>query len=140
MLSTIALIIIDELTMACCQRRIGPLNIGMYGILSSIINGSNLILTQFLCPKLLFHIGFLCFPFIFLFTTFNLMPLLYPSICFDNYSTILVTIVISALSVFFLFLSSFSGCSKYSMLGCIRIISQLIAFELMLTIIFMLSV
>ena len=46
----------------------------------------------------------------------------------------------SSISVFFLFLAALSGSSKYSMLGCIRIISQLIAFELLLGTIFMISI
>jgi len=37
------------------QRRKGPFNLGGYGILSSIINGLNLIITQNLLPKLYVH-------------------------------------------------------------------------------------
>ena len=43
-------------------RRIGPFNLGGYGILSSIINGCNLITTQLLIPKLHFYFGFQSFP------------------------------------------------------------------------------
>ena len=37
------------------QRRKGPFNLGVYGILSSLINGFNLIISQFLIPKLYIH-------------------------------------------------------------------------------------
>ena len=45
----------------------------------------------------------------------------------------IISIIISGLSILFIILSAFSGNSKYSMLGCIRIISQLISFELIWT-------
>ena len=48
--------------MGCAQRRIGPYNLGGYGILSSIINGCNLIIAQFIVPKLHLHFGFQSFP------------------------------------------------------------------------------
>ena len=48
-------ILLDELIMGNSQRRKGPFNLGGYGILSSIINGFNLIITQFLLPKLYVH-------------------------------------------------------------------------------------
>ena len=42
-IGSIYFILLDELIMGCAQRRIGPLNIGWYGFLSSLINGCNLI-------------------------------------------------------------------------------------------------
>ena len=44
--------------------------------------------------------------------------------------SIVLIIIISGLSILFIILSAFSGISKYSILGCIRIISQIISFEL----------
>ena len=42
---SIYFILLDELIIGSVQRRIGPLNLGWYGILSSIMNGCNLITT-----------------------------------------------------------------------------------------------
>lgn len=47
--------------------------------------------------------------------------------------SLVLIIIISGISILFIILSAFSGNSKYSMLGCIRIISQLISFELIWT-------
>ena len=58
---SIYFILLDELIIGSVQRRIGPLNLGWYGILSSIINGCNLITTQLIIPKLHFYFGFLPF-------------------------------------------------------------------------------
>ena len=54
-IGTIYFILLDELTMAYCQKRIGPLNLGIYGILTAIINGCNLMIQQFMIPKHYLH-------------------------------------------------------------------------------------
>ena len=64
--------------MGSAQRRIGPFNLGWYGILSSIINGCNLIITQLIIPKLHFYFGFQLFPiFFFLFSIIS-YSIIYP--------------------------------------------------------------
>ena len=119
--------------MGCAQRRIGPFNLGGYGFLSSLINGCNLIISQFLVPKLHFHFGFQSFPiFFFLFTLQNYI-LLYPFFLVDIYLSLIILIWLMGLSIVLIIFSAFSSCSKYSMLGSIRIISQLISFELIWT-------
>ena len=56
LIGSIYFILLDELIMGCSQRRIGPLNLGSYGILPSIINGCNLIIPQLRVPKIHFHL------------------------------------------------------------------------------------
>ena len=45
-IGSIYFILLDELIMGEAQRRIGPFNIGGYGIPSSLINGCNLIISH----------------------------------------------------------------------------------------------
>lgn len=47
--------------MSFAQIRIGPFNPGYYGVFSSIINGYNPIISQFLIPKIAIF-GFSLFP------------------------------------------------------------------------------
>ena len=56
----------DELIMSCSQRRIGPMNLGNYGIYSSLINGCNLFISQYILPKLHIQFGFQYFPLLFM--------------------------------------------------------------------------
>ena len=49
---------------------------------------------------------------------------------FDSSLSLLVFGFISFFGIIFLILSAFSGLSKYSMLGCFRLISQLLSYEL----------
>ena len=130
---SIYFILLDELIMGSAQRRIGPFNLGWYGILSSIINGCNLIITQLIIPKLHFYFGFQSFPiFFFLFSIIS-YSIIYPFYLINLMFSLVLIIIISGVSILFIILSAFSGNSKYSMLGCIRIISQLISFELIWT-------
>ena len=52
----------DELVLSCAQLRSGPFNLGYYGIFSSLVNGLNLVISQFLIPKLHITFGFQFFP------------------------------------------------------------------------------
>ena len=119
--------------MGSTQRRIGPLNLGWYGILSSIINGCNLIITQLIIPKLHFNYGFQSFPIVFFLLSITSYSIIYPFYLINLMLSLVLIIIISGLSILLLILSAFSGNSKYSMLGCIRITSQLISFELIYT-------
>ncbi len=123
----------DELIIGLAQRRIGPFNIGWYGILSSIINGCNLIITQLIIPKLYFYFSFQCFPILFFLFSIILYNILYPFFLINILLSLILLIILSGISILFIILSAFSGNSKYTMLGCIRIISQLISFELIWT-------
>ena len=132
-IGSIYFILIDELVIGSVQRRIGPFNVGWYGIPSSIINGCNLIITQLILPKLHFYFGFNLFPLLFFIISFINYIIIYPFYLINLILSIICFIFISGLSILFIILSSFSGNSKYSMLGCIRIISQLISLELIFT-------
>ncbi len=122
-----------ELIIGSAQRRIGPFNLGWYGILPSIINGRNLITTQLIIPKVYFYFGFQSFPiFCFLFSIIN-YSIIYPFYLINLMLSLVLIIIISGISILFIILSAFSGYSKYSMLGCIRLVSQLISFELIWT-------
>jgi len=149
--------------MGLTQRRFGPINLGFYGFLAAIINGCNLIITQYILPKHHFLLSFFnsisdrfrtqviaglasdgfgsyfsfgsfsglsLFPLLFLMSSFFGSILIYPFFLIDISLSLIVILVNSGLIILFLIFSSFSGLSKYSMLGSIRSISQLISFEL----------
>jgi NADH:ubiquinone oxidoreductase subunit H len=130
---SIYFILLDELIIGSAQRRIGPLNVGWYGIPSSIINGCNLIITQLIIPKLHFYFGFQSFPIFFFLLSIISYNIIYPFYLINLILSLVLIIIISGLSILFIILSAFSGNSKYSMLGCIRIISQLVSLELIWT-------
>ena len=71
--------------MGSAQRRIGPFNLGGYGIFSSLINGCNLIISQFLVPKLYFYFGFQLFPILFFVLSIENYIIIYPFFLVDVY-------------------------------------------------------
>lgn len=133
MVIIIYFILLDELIMSSSQRRIGPYNIGTYGIFSSLINGTNLIMTQLINVKLQFNYGFQLFPIVFMLISLLNYNIIYPFCLFDIYISLIIVLLFNTLSIIFLILSAFSGSSKYSILGSIRLITQLVSFELIFT-------
>jgi len=130
---SIYFILLDELMMGCVQRRIGPFNLGIYGLISTIINGCNLIISQFLVPKLHFDFMFQLFPILFFIYSLENYILLFPFFVVEIYFSLMILIWLMGFCIILIIFSAFSSCSKYSMLGCMRIISQLISFELIWT-------
>jgi NADH:ubiquinone oxidoreductase subunit H len=126
--------------MGCSQRRIGPFNLGHYGIYSSLPNGCNPIISQYLLPKVHFHIGFQSFPLLFMLFSLSIYESIYPFFLVDLYPSSVIVIILGSVSILFIISTAFTGCSKYSMLGCIRIISQLISFELLSSSLYMIFV
>jgi NADH:ubiquinone oxidoreductase subunit H len=127
---TIFFVLLDELVMGTVQRRIGPLAIGFYGILSAIINGLNLAIAQLKLPKYHFNFGFKWFPVIFFSMSIFGFSINYPFFFMDNSLSILIFGFVSFFGVIFLIMSAMSGMSKYNMLGAMRLISQLLSYEL----------
>ena len=125
-------ILLDELMMASVQRRIGPSNLGFYGVIAPILNGVNLIIAQTLIPKLAlsnYRLSIILFFFLSL-ASFAFLP---PFFSVDCEGSILIYIGIGGLIIFLLVYSSFSGQSKYSILGAVRVCIQLLSYELILT-------
>ena len=105
-IGSIYFILLDELIMGCAQRRIGPLNLGWYGFLSSLINGCNLIISQFLVTKLHIHFGFQSFPIFFLLWSLANYIMLSPFFLVDVYLSLILLILLSGLSIVFIILSA----------------------------------
>jgi NADH:ubiquinone oxidoreductase subunit H len=92
LLSSILFILLDEVLMGCWQRRIGPLNLGLIGMLSAFVNGFNLIISHIIVPNLHFNFGFFLFPFFyFVFSFFNYF-LLFPFFIFGLYFSLFLFI------------------------------------------------
>ena len=90
-------------------------------------------ITQVVLPKLCVHYWFQSFPIAFIGFSLLIYCCVFPFLCLDLYLSFMVVLLLSGLSVLMLFLLSYTGLSKYSIIGCIRVISQYVAYELALT-------
>ena len=98
-------------------------------MLSAFMNGFNLIISHIIVPNLHYSFAFQCAPILYLICGFLCYYMVYPFYIYDVCLSLLVIIYISGLSLIFILVSAYSGCSKFSILGGFRIISQFISFE-----------
>ena len=123
----------ERKVLASVQRRIGPTTTGIWGILQPIADGLKLLTKENLIPsnsnKIIWHIS----PFASLWCSFlgwliinSNLHLIVSSL---NYG-LLFTFIISSFNVYWIFLAGWFGKSQYGILGSLRAISQLLSYEL----------
>ena len=133
LLITIYFILIDEIVISLSQRRIGPINLGLYGLITTLINGINLSLQQVITIKTQINYGFQLFPILLIIISIINYNWIYPFIIINISLSLLFILLINSISFIFLVLTSLSSNSKYCLLSTIRLVSQLISFELVFT-------
>lgn len=116
--------------MSCVQRRFGPFNIGIWGILASLINGLNLIINQSFFIQYSFIILFFIIPFIMLIFLCIFFIINYSLFLIDIIYLFIFLFVLSTLFIILLSLLSFISFNHYSLLSFIRIILSFISFTL----------
>ena len=70
-----------------------------YGILSSIVNGFNLIISQFPIPKMYIHYWFQAFPIAFLLFSLSVYNIIFPFLFIDLYLSFIILLLLSGLSI-----------------------------------------
>lgn len=123
----------ERKVMGAMQRRIGPNIIGLYGILQPIIDGVKLILKEILIPKQVNKYNYIIGPTITLILALIIwapIPInnMYQGYKENNYGIIYI-LAISSISAYILLYTGWSSNSKYSFIGAIRAIAQLISYE-----------
>jgi hypothetical protein len=116
--------------MSSVQRRFGPFNLGIIGLLASILNGINLIFTQFIIPRYSLLFSILILPFLFLIFLLILFSFGFPLFILDSFYLFLLLFIFSTLLILIMSFLSSSSFSKYSFIGSLRIINQFISFSL----------
>ena len=138
-LSTALLTLKERSILASVQLRKGPDKIA-YGFLQPIADALKLILKEFVIPNKSFkHIynniasfGFVCSTFLLVFIPFS-----YSFLLSNSEFNFLFIFFFNLLHVYAVLLSGWSSKSKYSSLGAVRSISQLISYDIALSLIIM---
>ena len=126
----------ERKVLASVQRRIGPTTTGFWGILQPIADGVKLLTKENLMPSNVNKIIWNFSPFASLWCSFVGWYVINPNsnliLSSLNYG-ILFTFLISSLNVYWIFLAGWFGKSQYGVLGALRSISQLLSYELSLS-------
>lgn len=119
--------------MGAMQRRLGPNKVGVYGLIQPIVDGIKLILKEILIPQQSNKYNYIIGPTITLILALIIwipIPInnIYQVYRENNYGIIYI-LVVSSISAFILLYTGWSSNSKYTLIGSIRAIGQLISYE-----------
>lgn len=127
--------LLERKVMASLQRRYGPNINGFWGLLQPFFDGLKLLLTEIILPTRSNFIIFCLAPMLAMslsFTMWTILPLSFQTIEFVSEYSLLLIFTLSSLNVYSIFLAGWASNSKYSLLGSLRAISQMISYELIL--------
>ncbi len=117
------------------QRRIGPDKIGRYGLLQPIIDGVKLLIKEIMIPQQVEKIYYIIGPIItFILSIIIIIPIpifqYNKGILGEQEYSLLYLLIISSFSSYILLYSGWSSNNKYTILGAIRGVGQIIAYEI----------
>jgi NADH-quinone oxidoreductase subunit H len=128
----------ERKAMASIQRRKGPNIVGVWGVLQPIADGLKLVIKEIIIPTKTNNFIFIFGPAVTLFLSF----FGWAFIPFDLYlrvlnlnTSILFVLVISSLGVYGILLSGWGSNSKYALFGALRSVSQMISYEVSISLI-----
>jgi NADH-ubiquinone oxidoreductase chain 1 len=117
------------------QHRIGPNVVGVYGILQPVVDGVKLLIKEILVPQRSIMIIFYLSP---IFSFILSVSLWFIFNIVDSSFGLLIILGIGSLEIYGILLGGWSSQNKYTLIGSVRTTSQLISYELILSIIYLL--
>ena len=136
-LIAVAFVTISERkTMASMQRRLGPNNVGIYGLLQAFADALKLLLKEYVAPTqaniIIFFLGPII-TLIFALLGYLVIPFSSGLYISDFSLGILYMLAVSSIGTYGILLAGWSANSKYAFLGSLRSTAQLISYELILS-------
>jgi NADH:ubiquinone oxidoreductase subunit 1 (chain H) len=123
---------------ASVQRRRGPNVVGIWGSLQAIADAVKLAVKEMIFPVKSNRDLFLIAPVVLLalsFVHWAIIPLGYYDTVIDSHFGVLFLLAVSSLGVYGIILSGWSSNSKYAFIGSLRSASQMISYEISLSLV-----
>jgi NADH-quinone oxidoreductase subunit H len=122
----------ERKVMAHMQSRLGPMRVGPHGILQSIADAVKLLLKENILPEKVDKWVFIAAPVVVMFPAFMaflVIPFDKGLIAKDLNLGLLYIIAITSVAVIGIFMAGWSSYNKYSLIGGIRTVAQIISYE-----------
>lgn len=138
------LTLLERRLLANMQRRIGPDQVGLFGILQPIADAFKLLFKEMIIPGIANIFIFLAAPLIiFLVSLINwsIMPIFYGNVLIAEVNLgFLFIFAISSLGVYGIIMAGWASNSKYAFLGSMRAAAQVISYEVSIGVIIMIII
>ena len=136
LLSVAFMTIIERKILAAMQRRLGPTDVGYFGVLQPFSDALKLILKESVVPaqsnKILFYLAPVV-TLVFSLLGWAIIPFGQGLVISDWSMGILYTLALSSLAVYGVLFAGWSANSKYAFLGSLRSTAAMISYELVLS-------
>lgn len=122
--------------LASVHRREGPNIVGFWGLLQPIADAIKFILKEIIIPTKANFLLFLFAPFFTLFLSliiWSIIPFNFNDVIGDVRQGVLFWLAISSINVYSVIIAGWSSNSKYSLLGALRAVAQMISYEISLS-------
>ncbi len=127
------LIWLERKVSAHAQRRLGPMEVGFHGSLQTIADMLKLLSKQLVTPLATDHFTFLFAPILIFIPTIcltSLVPLGNAQAFAEMPNGLAVVVVLSGVTVIAIFMAGWSSNNKYAVLGGMRSVAQVVAYEI----------
>ena len=127
------LIWLERKVSAHAQRRLGPMEVGPHGTLQTVADMLKLLSKQLVTPVATDHFTFLFAPMLIFIPTIcltSLVPLGDAQAFAEMPNGLAVVVVLSGVTVIAIFMAGWSSNNKYAVLGGMRSVAQVVAYEI----------
>ena len=129
-------VVAERKILASVQRRVGPTNVGFWGLLQAVADGLKLINKEIVWPSKSNKYLYFSAPILSLFLSWVgwlYIPFTWQSVYLDDPYSSLIILSVSSLNIYGIIIAGWASNSKYAFLGALRASAQMISYEIIIS-------